>query len=298
MVVLTLFFCMHCSLSLLVPQRKAYLRQNIMASHYIVAQQRRMNGSGGSSTAATPTALAAAGLRDGLKLAAPAGTTHATSSGSGGFVAAAVASAQQQQQQQQQRHAHQHCEGAAGAAAQPGAARRAPAVPRYNDAAAGVLGCRHYRRRSMLVAPCCDTPHVCRLCHDEASDHQVGPSSETLLALSIPCSVGVRPAFSLQVQQEQQEQASSLRFCQLHLKLPSFAPAVLSLAQHRDTALFDTPALLQVDRYAVSEMVCLECATRQPVAGEPACHAALAVCSHAAAAAACFAPPCATSSRV
>ena len=167
------------------PQRKAYLRQNIMASHYIVTQQRRMH-SGGSSTAATPTALAAAGMRDGLRLA---GTPLAGSGGGGGVVAAAVASAQQQQQQQQQQV------GAAPAAAatqqqqaqqqqqqqaQPAppqqavGERRAPAIPRYHDAAAGVLGCRHYRRRCMLVAPCCDTPHVCRLCHDEASDHQVG----------------------------------------------------------------------------------------------------------------------------
>lgn len=132
-----------------------------MASHYIVSQQRRMNGSGGSSCAATPTSLAAAGLRDGLSLTACNGT--------GGVVAAAMAAAQQQQQarpaQQQGAPAQQQ--------AAPAGERRAPALLRWHDQAAGVLGCKHYKRRCMLVAPCCDTPHVCRLCHDEASDHQV-----------------------------------------------------------------------------------------------------------------------------
>jgi zinc finger-like protein len=174
-------------------QRKAYLRQNIMASHYIVSQQRRMHsssqGSQGSSAAATPTALAVAGLRDGLILQPTRqhkqGQQQAQAGGVGGFDAAAAAPAQQQdkagacvpvQQQQEQQPA------AVGAQAPPltvAAApqqqqQRAPAVPRYHDAAAGVLGCKHYRRRCMLVAPCCDTPYVCRLCHDEAADHQVG----------------------------------------------------------------------------------------------------------------------------
>ncbi|EFN52596.1 hypothetical protein CHLNCDRAFT_138627 [Chlorella variabilis] len=183
----------------LEPQRKAYLRQNIMASHYIVSQQRRMGsvGSGGSSCAATPTALAAAGVRDGMRLAAPGGA---------GVVAAAVAAQQAQQAQRgdaapmpEQQQAQQARPGgspaasaaAASAAAQPAASRRQPAVPRYHDVGGGVLGCKHYRRRCMLVAPCCDTPHV--------------------------------------------------------------------------------------DRYAVSEMVCLECATRQPVAAScSACGASMA----------------------
>lgn len=157
-------------------QRKAYLRQNIMASHYIVAQQRRMSGSGGSSTAATPTSLAAAGLQDRLSLrAAPQAGSAGCACAPGGAVAAAVATAQQQQQEGQRERQEQQ-QGAAPAAPQQrqqGAARRAPALPHYHNAAEGVLGCKHYRRRCMLVAPCCDTPYVCRLCHDEAADHQV-----------------------------------------------------------------------------------------------------------------------------
>ncbi len=37
----------------------------------------------------------------------------------------------------------------------------------------GHLGCKHYRRGAMLIAPCCDQAFVCRLCHDENSDHQI-----------------------------------------------------------------------------------------------------------------------------
>ncbi|KAL4436350.1 hypothetical protein ABPG77_009912 [Micractinium sp. CCAP 211/92] len=185
----------------LEPQRKAYLRQNIMASHYIVAQQRRMNsGSGGSSTAATPTSLAAAGLQDKLSLRA------APQAGSSGVVSAAVATAQQQQQQQQQPSSEQQVqqERLQQQQQQHGPRGRAPALPHYHNATEGILGCKHYRRRCMLVAPCCDKPFVCRLCHDEAADHKV-------------------------------------------------------------------------DRYAVTEMVCLECATRQPVAGScTACGASMA----------------------
>mgnify|MGYP002631228477 CR=1 FL=1 len=37
----------------------------------------------------------------------------------------------------------------------------------------GHLGCKHYKRGTMLIAPCCDQAFVCRLCHDENSDHQI-----------------------------------------------------------------------------------------------------------------------------
>lgn len=42
-------------------QRKAYLMQNIMASRYIVAQQKRMRGRNSSGGGATAAAAAAAG---------------------------------------------------------------------------------------------------------------------------------------------------------------------------------------------------------------------------------------------
>lgn len=37
--------------------------------------------------------------------------------------------------------------------------------------AGGALGCSHYARTCRLLAPCCNQLHVCRLCHDENSDH-------------------------------------------------------------------------------------------------------------------------------
>ena len=36
----------------------------------------------------------------------------------------------------------------------------------------GHLGCKHYRRGSALVFPCCNQVFTCRLCHDEACDHE------------------------------------------------------------------------------------------------------------------------------
>lgn len=38
----------------------------------------------------------------------------------------------------------------------------------YFDADAKVLGCKHYRRKCKLIAPCCGRAFVCRLCHDDA----------------------------------------------------------------------------------------------------------------------------------
>ncbi len=124
----------------LEPARKAYLIQHLMASRYIVAQQRRMAGGGGGGEGeGTPRAGDA-----------PAG---AGAGAAGGEAEAAAAPAD-----------------AAGAAAAPPAEAAAPCPPwrSYHDAAAGVLGCRHYRRAATLVAPCCGALAACRLCHDEA----------------------------------------------------------------------------------------------------------------------------------
>jgi zinc finger-like protein len=43
----------------------------------------------------------------------------------------------------------------------------------YHDKDRGILGCKHYARKAMLVAPCCGKEAVCRLCHDEAMDHKM-----------------------------------------------------------------------------------------------------------------------------
>lgn len=103
-------------------------------------------------------------------------------------------------QQQQQAHNHQQQQGVPVQQSSSNSSmpvqqqQQQQPVRTYADAAAGVLGCKHYRRSAQLVAPCCGKVHTCRLCHDDASDHRL-------------------------------------------------------------------------DRYAVSEMCCMLCGTRQPVAG-------------------------------
>jgi zinc finger-like protein len=34
-------------------------------------------------------------------------------------------------------------------------------------------GCKHYKRRCRIIAPCCGQTFACRFCHDDASDHTV-----------------------------------------------------------------------------------------------------------------------------
>lgn len=155
----------------LEPQRKAYLIQHLMASRYIVAQQKRAAlVSKGGSAGATPTV---------------GGTTTKTNSG---ISAGALIEHQHQHQIASTNEAvamdittaANACESTApGAAAphmlpeQPTNAGTAPAPitssHRYfHDPSNNVLGCKHYRRRAILVSPCCGGEYVCRLCHDEA----------------------------------------------------------------------------------------------------------------------------------
>jgi len=74
---------------------------------------------------------------------------------------------------------------AAGAALTPSRGREGagPGEPNGKGAAAetehhrtfapdGRLGCKHYRRGSALVFPCCNQVFTCRHCHDEACDHE------------------------------------------------------------------------------------------------------------------------------
>ena len=144
----------------LEPQRKAYLIQNIMASKYIVAQQRRMqtHSSRVSSAAATPTtdggsagvsggrgggggngAVRASPVWEEEEIAgAPGGSGNADKNAA--ITTKTIDTTNQKQQQQQHKY--------------------------YYDSQH--LGCRHYKRKCMLVAPCCKDAHVCRLCHDES----------------------------------------------------------------------------------------------------------------------------------
>jgi zinc finger-like protein len=44
----------------------------------------------------------------------------------------------------------------------------------YYNESKGTLGCKHYARKAILVAPCCEQEVVCRLCHDEKHiDHKM-----------------------------------------------------------------------------------------------------------------------------
>jgi hypothetical protein len=59
----------------------------------------------------------------------------------------------------------------AGAGPSPAALAAAAAAPASRrDAGRGAHGCRHYRRRARLVAPCCGEVFWCRHCHNEARD--------------------------------------------------------------------------------------------------------------------------------
>ncbi|GFR50562.1 hypothetical protein Agub_g12836 [Astrephomene gubernaculifera] len=45
-----------------------------------------------------------------------------------------------------------------------------------------MYGCEHYRRRAMIVAPCCDKPFWCRHCHNAAcNDNEVDPKKRHVL---------------------------------------------------------------------------------------------------------------------
>ncbi|XP_013398603.1 RING finger and CHY zinc finger domain-containing protein 1 isoform X1 [Lingula anatina] len=35
------------------------------------------------------------------------------------------------------------------------------------------LGCEHYRRKCAFITPCCNKIYTCRVCHDEAEQHQI-----------------------------------------------------------------------------------------------------------------------------
>ena len=121
--------------STLEPHRKAYLIQHLMASRYIVAQQRR-GSIGSGSTAATPTTARLPPPQqpppqpqvpvDG-ESPPPPNTTKVNNNDSNSV----------------------------------------PYRHFYDPPTNSILGCKHYRRRAMLIAPCCGQEHVCRLCHDE-----------------------------------------------------------------------------------------------------------------------------------
>lgn len=135
---------------------QAYIIQSIMASRYIVAQQRRLNVSkssaSGSSMASTPTSASAS-----MSLPIPMQGSQPTPCSSG---------------------CSHHC---TAGAAPPGSSQ--PGAPQP-----GSHGCRHYERKCSLVAPCCGKIYACRLCHDEENEHKMDRSEVSLAHLICPLS--------------------------------------------------------------------------------------------------------------
>jgi zinc finger-like protein len=133
----------------LEPQRKAYLIQNIMVSRYIVAQQRRL----GMGTEPQQQQ----GHRQQQQLGHASTCQHASHSHEGPLAgqhdsavvkagAAAVGVSQQQQQQ------------LVGATAAPSGQAAVAAAHTH----AWQYGCKHYKRKALLVAACCNKPFPCR----------------------------------------------------------------------------------------------------------------------------------------
>ena len=140
----------------LEPQRKAYLIQHLMASRYIVAQQKRNPALG------TPPSVASNVSFD----------THFGCHGVHGHICGSRCSG---------------VGGDGGGANGPPTAAPAPVMAHdpekichltvsaksFHDVEQGILGCKHYARKAMLVAPCCGREVVCRLCHDDELDHKM-----------------------------------------------------------------------------------------------------------------------------
>jgi zinc finger-like protein len=148
----------------LEPQRKAYLIQNIMVSRYIVAQQRRMQTAGSAAAAAPAAAASGVGIGQlpaGQMLLPPVQQQqhgHAHVHSHAGGCCHHHEQQQQHSQQQQQAVPVQQSSSSMPVQQQP---QQQP-VRTYADAAAGVLGCKHYRRSAQLVAPCCGKVYTCR----------------------------------------------------------------------------------------------------------------------------------------
>lgn len=46
-------------------------------------------------------------------------------------------------------------------------------VVSYHDQSQGQFGCKHYSRKCMKIANCCQKPVSCRVCHDEDYGHKI-----------------------------------------------------------------------------------------------------------------------------
>jgi zinc finger-like protein len=169
----------------LEPQRKAYLIQNIMVSRYIVAQQRRMQTGGGSAGAAA--AAATAGAAAAGQMLPPAvqhqHVQHQHAPAHGNMAGGCCHHDAHADRQQQQQHHVQVQPSSSSAVTAPQQQQQQP-VRTYADAAAGVLGCKHYRRSAQLVAPCCGKVFTCR-CVESFGFHALIMMSKTGLCMHL-----------------------------------------------------------------------------------------------------------------
>jgi len=92
--------------------------------------------------------------------------------------------------------------------------------------------CSHYDRKCTIIAACCGMAFGCRLCHDE-------------------CDVLPPPIFDLQKKAEK-EASESMTSYQRSNSLPMAAVLDDNLPDHHD-----------IDRFAIAEVICRECFTRQ-----------------------------------
>ena len=58
-----------------------------------------------------------------------------------------------------------------------------------------VKGCKHYKRKCLIVSPCCGEVYACRLCHDEHQNHQIDRKKISQV-LCLECTMGTPQAAS------------------------------------------------------------------------------------------------------
>lgn len=128
----------------LEPQRKAYLIQHLMASRYIVAQQKRNKV---LEKNLVESFMHHAQSSNHLSSRDPMPDNHLDSKG------IKVSTVYNESKE---------------------GIMRDGSSQSFHDQARQVLGCKHYARKAKLIAPCCSKEYVCRLCHDEENvDHSM-----------------------------------------------------------------------------------------------------------------------------
>jgi len=107
--------------------------------------------------------------------------------------------------------------------------------------------CSHYERQCNIVAPCCGMISGCRFCHDECEE--LPPRTDRLMCIDDACkSCNPSPLSKKSGVSIQEEPDNSV---QTEKTLCTFLSAQSHDVHHN------------IDRFAISEVVCKECNTRQ-----------------------------------